>query len=132
MLVWAFGSGGKSPEAAVETYFHALENNDCAAMMDVISEETWRISGATTKSEAIEMCEETFGMAGLDVTLDVKEVRLVSESGDTAVVQATVVVTAGDSTPPVTSTTQYTLRKSGGGWVIEHTELLFEEEGAFD
>lgn len=120
VLLWANNSvGGRSPEKTVEEYLAAFAKGNCGKMFDLVTEETWRSGGATNKAEAIAECEESLDALNMGITIDVESTRLVSESGDTAVVEATTTVTLDEWPEPVTSTSDYTLRKSGGDWLLD-------------
>ena len=123
-LAGAFGGG--DPTEVVEAYFDAAERGDCAEMVDLVTEESWRENGATSRSQAVSDCEEGFaalGVAGLPIQL--MSTRLVSEGEDTAVVAATLGATPGfvDGPAPGPMDVDIPLRKEGRDWLIDATAI---------
>lgn len=130
VLLWGINSiGGRSPVQTVEAYFDALQDGDCAKMFDLVTEESWRSDGITSKADAISNCESAFVYLDFMGSMEVDNVRLVSESGDTAVVAATVTFTVDELPEPITSTSEYTLRKQNGKWLLDEVEDLVDVDG---
>src|SRR5690606_10012772 len=72
--------GGSDPTEVVEDYFAAAQRGDCAKMIELVTEESWRQGGATSRAQAISECEQgmaELGMSGVPVQL--LGTRLVSE-----------------------------------------------------
>lgn len=132
-LLWATGViGGGSPEDTVRRYYEAAQARDCETMVDLVTEETWRQGGATTRAEAVSQCRDNLSQAGDSFSFTLDDVREVSNFGRTAVVEVTTTVTLpempdlGVDVPsgPVTSTTSVTLKKSGRKWLIDGASLF--------
>jgi hypothetical protein len=52
----ASGDEDRSPEEVVRDYFTAADQDDCETMLDLVSVNRLRYSGAGSRSEAMEMC----------------------------------------------------------------------------
>jgi ketosteroid isomerase-like protein len=115
-----FGGGG-DPEQVVSDFFAASQRGDCDEMVDLVTEATWRASGATTEGQAVAECEASQAQVDTGADVRLESTNLVNETGDVTVVAATFTVTL----PPdlgggaVTDTVDYALRKEGGRWRID-------------
>ena len=71
LLVYFSGVfGGSDPTEVVEDYFAAAQRGDCAKMIELVTEESWRQGGATSRAQAISECEQgmaELGMSGVPV-----------------------------------------------------------------
>jgi len=118
--------GGSDPTEVVEDYFAAAQRGDCAKMIELVTEESWRQGGATSRAQAISECEQgmaELGMSGVPVQL--LGTRLVSEGSDTAVVAATINPTGGliDDSLMGPMDVDIALRKEGRDWLIDTTAM---------
>jgi hypothetical protein len=79
-------SGSPSPEDTVSGWMQAIRDQDCEAVVDFMTEETWSASG--TRENAIRDCETSIGTLASDVeNIDVKSVTVVDQQEDHAVVE---------------------------------------------
>lgn len=80
------GSGSRSPEDTVSGWMQAIQDQDCEAVVDFMTEETWSPSG--TRENAVRDCESNIGTLASSVEgIDVQSIDLVNEEGDHAVVE---------------------------------------------
>lgn len=124
----------EDPVDAVKDYFDAAVSRDCKGMIDRVTEETWRQSGASSKQEAIANCEAQLATVSVSITRP-DGYELLSESGDTAVVR--VFLPPADLpdleefdlvVPP--SEIDYHLRRDGRRWLIDGPATGFNLGGA--
>lgn len=119
--------GSSDPTEVVEAYFEAAQRGDCAEMIDLVTEESWRQTGATSRGEAISNCEaDLAALGGAGLPIQLTSTRLVSEGDTTAVVAATIGATPGFEdfgAPPVPMDVDIPLRKEGGDWRIDATAM---------
>lgn len=113
--------GREDPVDAVKDFFDAAVARDCERMVDRVTEETWQQGGASSRAEAIADCRT--GIGSLTVTAPTSY-QLVSESGDTAVVQAVFppLELSGidpEFIPDVNTEVDYHLRRDGRRWLID-------------
>jgi hypothetical protein len=106
------GQGGAAgtPEGAVRSFFEAVQQQDCEAVVDLMTEESWAFivrntdeegpPESVTREEAVSDCngqdEDEFGASD---TLD--EVEVLSETDTTATLQVTFTA-EGDEEPTIT------------------------------
>ena len=103
------GGGGGSPEQAARAFIEAARNQDCEALLGLISEQ-WLDSAGAGRDEQLATCEATeivpyeFAVTGVEVV-----------SQDSS--RATVTVTA--EVPGGTATEDVDLVNQGGAWKVD-------------
>lgn len=110
------GGSARSPEQTVEQFWEAARTGDCDTAIGLVTEKVWSEEGTLTRDEALADCQESF--ADGDEIPQVEDSTLVSETGDTAVVDVTMAV------PDIGSTTiTHDLVREGGEWKIDEVDM---------
>jgi len=80
---------GPSPVAAVETYLAAIRARDCPTMVDMLTPDSWQAEGGT-RAGTVASCRQGFATRSTNLAeYDFGAVKLVSMTGDDAVVSVT-------------------------------------------
>lgn len=105
--------GPASPVAAAEALIAAVEQGDCATMINVMTVESWGSDGATVE-EALAQCQAEYSEEGGGelAGVDFGAVSLVSESGDEALVEVAFEI---DGQP---GSEQWPVRRVDGAWKV--------------
>ena len=101
------------PLETARLYYKAYPDRDCAAMMDLLSEDSWSEGGTRTFDRALERCRQVQGHMALDSSFE--PLRIMSETAERAVVE--VLVTHATGGDPTTHNLQLTRRD--GTWKID-------------
>jgi hypothetical protein len=106
-------AGPASPVAAAEALIAAVEQGDCATMINVMTVESWGSDGATVE-EALAQCQAEYSEEGGGelAGVDFGAVSLVSESGDEALVEVAFEI---DGQP---GSEQWPVRRVDGAWKV--------------
>ncbi|HET6949157.1 MAG TPA: hypothetical protein VFI47_02220 [Acidimicrobiales bacterium] len=102
-----------SPVATTEALLAAVEQGDCATMINLMTVESWGIGGGTVES-ALAQCQAEYSQDGGGELAGVNfgTVTLVSETADEAVVEVSFEL-AGQ-----TSSEQWPVRRVDGAWKV--------------
>jgi hypothetical protein len=111
------GGGGRGPVETVEEFWTAAGAGDCETAIELVTEESWSQGGEVTREESLADCRESFDSTDIPI---VEEVTLISEDGDTAIVEATMTVPDVDS-----QTFRHELIREDGAWKIDEFDLGF-------
>lgn len=106
-------AGPASPVAATEGLIAAVEQGGCATMINLMTVESWGNGGATVE-EALALCQAEYSEEGGGelAGVDFGAVRLVSESGDEALVEVDFEI---DGQP---GSEQWPVRRVDGVWKV--------------
>lgn len=112
------GGGSRTPEQTVEQFWQAARTRDCESAIGLVTEKVWSEDGSISRDEALADCRDSF--TDEDEIPQIEDTTLVSETGDTAVVDVTMTV------PDVGSTTiTHDLVRENGEWKIDDVEMGF-------
>jgi hypothetical protein len=102
-----------SPVAATEALIAAVEQGDCATMINLMTVESWGNDGATVE-EALAQCQAEYSEEGGGelAGVDFGAVSLVSESGDEALVEV------GFEIEGQPGSEQWPVRRVDGAWKV--------------
>ena len=97
------------PVAAAEGFLAAVEARDCAAMVDLLTPESY---AGRSADEAVAACEDDAATVAVLANARWGDVELVDRRGDEAVVQVAVALGADESVE------RLVLRRTDGGWRV--------------
>jgi hypothetical protein len=113
-------SDDRSPEEVVRDYFTAADRDDCETMLDLVSVDRLRYSGAGSRGEAMEMCAAAAEAHTDSIEVVSTDVVEAEEDDDYAIISVELEV-GGDH-----DEREIFLYREGGEWKLYDSEVFGE------
>ena len=113
-------SDDRSPEEVVRDYFTAADRDDCETMLDLVSVDRLRYSGAGSRGEAMELC--TAAAEAHTDPIEVVSTDVVEADGDDDYAIISVELEVGG----VQDEREIFLYREGGEWKLYDSEVFDE------
>jgi hypothetical protein len=116
----AAGADDRSPEEVVRDYFTAADRDDCETMLDLVSVDRLRYSGAGSRGEAMELCTAAAEAHTDPIEVVSTDVVEAEEDDDYAIISVELEVGG------VQDEREIFLYREGGEWKLYDSEVFDE------